>query len=147
MLYRGILKEYASVWQAVLRAADAAVVAGTGWLAATIYIGMLPHNTGYVLGIVLAILLVPMVFPAFGLYRAWRGQGLRLELHAITLAWATVLAVLAVLAFLTKRGPEFSRGWFLIWFVLGLMALAGERIVLRGALASCGAGASTSGAS
>jgi putative colanic acid biosynthesis UDP-glucose lipid carrier transferase len=134
MQRQGVLKEYASIWQAVLRAADAAVVAVTGWLAAYVYLGELPHTAGYGLGIVIAILLVPIMFPAFGLYRAWRGQGVNLEIRTLTFAWSAVLAVLAVLAFLTKRGPEFSRGWFLIWFMLGWSALAIERMMLRGTL-------------
>lgn len=134
MRYRGVLKENASLWEAVLRASDAAVVALTGWLAALLYLGALPNDGAYAIGIVLAILLVLVGFPGFGLYRAWRGESIGRELRSLTLAWAMVLATLAVVAFLTKRGPEFSRGWFLIWLVLGWAALVGARVMLRNAL-------------
>jgi len=134
MSYRGVLKEYASMWELVLRTADAAVVALSGLLAAWIYLGALPEQSSYPLGIVLAILLTVIVFPTSGLYRTWRGASVLVEVREVTLAWGTVLAALAVIAFLTKRGPEFSRGWFLIWFGLGWASLVAVRTALRYAL-------------
>lgn len=134
MRYRGLLKEYASIWEGVLRMSDAAASALTGLVAAWLYVGPVEGHVGYAIGLTIAVLLVLVVFPAFGVYRTWRGGSMGLELRRLTLAWATVLAALAVLAFLTKRGSEFSRVWFLIWFGLGWSFLTAGRIALRGAL-------------
>lgn len=128
---RGALREYASVWEALLRGGDAVVVAFSGWVAALVYLGALPNLPGYDLGLVLAVLLTLVMFPLFGLYRPWRGSSLRQEVQAVTLAWCVVLVGLTLLVFLTKRGPEFSRGWFLIWLGLGWGGLVLERALLR----------------
>jgi putative colanic acid biosynthesis UDP-glucose lipid carrier transferase len=134
MRYRGLLKEYASVWEGVLRMSDATAAALSGSAAAWLYVGPLHDHAGYLIGMIVAVLLVLVAFPAFGVYRTWRGGSIALELRSLTLAWAAVLAALAVLAFLTKRGTEFSRAWFLIWFSLGWATFTAERIVLRSAL-------------
>lgn len=134
MRYRGILKEYAAIWEILMRTADAFAVLVSGWLASLIYLGTIPQIPGYTLGIVLAVLLCLVLFPAFGLYRSWRGNSLATEIWTVTLAWGTTLGILTVLAFLTKTGPNFSRGWFLIWLGVGWVMLVAGRIALRGML-------------
>ena len=57
MRYRGILKEYAAIWEILMRTADAFAVLVSGWLASLIYLGTIPQIPGYTLGIVLAVLL------------------------------------------------------------------------------------------
>jgi putative colanic acid biosynthesis UDP-glucose lipid carrier transferase len=135
MRYRGLLKEYGSLWETVLRGTDAAAAGATALIAAWLYVGPLHDRAeSYSIGMLIAVLLVLIVFPAFGVYRTWRGGSIALELREVTLAWTSVLATLAVLAFLAKRGTDFSRAWFLIWFGLGWAALAAERIMLRSVL-------------
>ena len=134
MRYRGALREYAAVWELVLRVADAAAVVLSGWLAGLIYLGDIPHSPRYILGLLLSGSLCLTMFPVFNLYRAWRGSSLGEEIQAITLAWLATLATLTFLAFITKTGEEFSRGWFLIWLGLGWLLLVLARIVLRSLL-------------
>ncbi|MCX7148277.1 MAG: undecaprenyl-phosphate glucose phosphotransferase [Rhodocyclales bacterium] len=131
MKYRGILSEYAAFWELMLRLADALAVLGSGWLASIIYLGGLPNSPGYTLGLVLAVLLCLVIFPSFGLYRAWRGISLDEEMRTLTLAWVTTFGALTFFAFVTKTGPDFSRGWFLIWLSLGWGVLLAGRIALR----------------
>lgn len=134
MRYRGVLKEYAAFWEVLLRMADVSAVVVSGWAAGLIYLGGMPQLPGYKLGMVLAVLLCLVLFPLFGMYRAWRGSSLGEEVRTITLAWASTLVTLTLFAFVTKTGPEFSRGWFLIWLVVGWVSLVISRIVLRSAL-------------
>lgn len=136
MRYRGVLKEYAELWETLLRASDACVVVFSGWLAGLIYLGGMPQLPGYRVGMVLAVLLCLTMFPAFGMYKVWRGRTIGEEIWTITLAWPATLIVLTLFAFLTKTGPEFSRGWFLIWLGIGWILLALSRAVLRSALHS-----------
>ena len=134
MRYRGVLKEYAELWETLLRVSDACVVVFSGWLAGLIYLGGMPQLPGYRIGMVLAVLLCLTMFPAFGMYKVWRGRTIGEEIWTITLAWPATLIVLTLFAFLTKTGPEFSRGWFLIWLGIGWILLALSRAVLRSAL-------------
>lgn len=131
MKYRGILSEYAALWEMLLRLADALAVLASGWLASVIYLGGLPNSPGYTLGLILAVLLCLVIFPSFGLYRAWRGISLGAEMRTLSLAWLTTFGALTFFAFVTKTGPDFSRGWFLIWLSLGWSVLLAGRVVLR----------------
>jgi Undecaprenyl-phosphate glucose phosphotransferase len=131
MKYRGVLSEFAAFWEMLLRLADAVAVIASGWLAAVIYIGGLPDSPGYTLGLILAALLCLVIFPSFGLYRAWRGYSLGEEMRTLSLAWLTTFGALTFFAFATKTGPEFSRAWFLIWLSLGWCLLLASRVVLR----------------
>lgn len=133
MRYRGVLTEYATLWEAMLRISDAIIVVLSGWLASEIYLGEMPL---YRTGMVLAVLLCLIMFPAFGMYKVWRGRSITEEIWALTLAWSATLVTLTLFAFLTKTGPEFSRGWFLIWLGVGWVMLALSRTVLRSVLRS-----------
>lgn len=134
MRFRGVLKEHAPLWDALLRISDIAVTVLTGWLAALLYLGSLPELPGYSLALVLGALLCQVFFPRFGAYQAWRGIRLIAELRAVLLAWLATMSALTFLVFVTKTGPEFSRGWFLIWLCLGGVALILSRVLLRSAL-------------
>lgn len=134
MRFRGVLKDYATLWEILLRLADVSVVLSTGWIASVIYLGALPRTPEYSMGLILALLICLIVFPGFNVYRAWRGLSLGAEIRALSLAWLATLGSLTFLAFVTKTGPEFSRGWFLIWLCLGWTALVAGRAVLRAIL-------------
>lgn len=134
MRYRGVLQEYAALWDALLRVADVVAVIVSGWMAGLIYLGGMPELPGYKLGLVLAVLLCLVLFPLFGMYRAWRGSSLGEEIRTITVAWGATLLTLTFIAFVTKTGPDFSRGWFLIWLAVGWVSLVISHIVLRLAL-------------
>lgn len=134
MRYRGVLQEYAVLWDVLLRMTDVLAIAISGWAAGLIYLGGVPELPGYKLGMILAVLLCLVLFPMLGMYRAWRGSSLGEEIRTITLAWAATLITLTFFAFVTKTGPDFSRGWFLIWLVVGWASLVISRIALRSTL-------------
>ena len=136
MKKRGFLKEHASLFGAGLRVGDAALIALTGGLAHFVYLGAFPSTRGYAIALILAMLLLLTLFPLFGLYRPWRGSKLSEEVWRLTVAWATVMALLTWIAFLTKTGANFSRGWFLIWLGLGWFTLVLERTALRSLLST-----------
>ncbi len=48
-------------------------------------------------------------------------------LWRIGAAWATTLSILVTALFLLKAGPEFSRGWLVLWFAGGLATIVGWR--------------------
>ncbi|MBV2235197.1 MAG: undecaprenyl-phosphate glucose phosphotransferase [Sterolibacterium sp.] len=132
MSVRGILQKHASTLDVLLRISDAALTGMTGWLAMLIYLHASPPDiSGYDLGLVRGMLLVLVIFPLFDVYSARRGSPLSKELGSVTLAWCAVLTLLTLIMFLTKRSGDFSRGWFLIWSVLGWLGFMLERSILR----------------
>src|SRR5512143_880217 len=116
---QGILKEHAGALHAALYAADWLVVVLTAWLAHGLYLGSFDVPARYTVVIGIALLLLLWLFPRFALYQTWRSASVLDEARSITLAWGSVLLGLTAIAFSTKSGAEFSRGWLGIWAALG----------------------------
>ncbi len=51
-----------------------------------------------------------------GTYRFDRLGSLPFQVSRASIAWAIALAILLLLAFMTKTSALFSRGWFVVWF-------------------------------
>ncbi|MCJ8322256.1 MAG: undecaprenyl-phosphate glucose phosphotransferase [Rhizobiales bacterium] len=71
---------------------------------------------------------------AFGLFEIYAIHDVRSTLkhglHIIS-AWAIVFGVLATYFFLNKSGIEFSRVWFVSWFISGFAVIMGTRLIYR----------------
>lgn len=129
---RGLLKEYASIWSALLQMVDLLVVAVSGMIAGELYLEPDQVFTrGYLQLLAVALLLAVIVFNKFGFYSAWRNSSLASEMRTVTVGWTAVIVALTLFFFLTKSGAEFSRVWAVLWFGLGLSGLLVVRVVLR----------------
>lgn len=129
---RGLLKEYASIWSALLQMVDLLVVAVSGILAGELYLNSDQVFTrGYLQLLAVSLLLAVIVFNKFGFYSAWRNSSLASEMRTVTAGWVTMMAAMTFFFFLTKSGAEFSRIWAVLWFGLGLSGLLVVRMVLR----------------
>ena len=130
----GMLKEHSSVLAAALRGIDWALVAGAGWTAHWVYLGTWSMRAPYELALVLGVLLAALIFPQFGLYRAWRGASLLDEVKQLTLALLTVAVAMLAIAYFSKAGAVYSRVWALSWVISTWTVLIASRILLRGVL-------------
>jgi len=130
----GMLKEHSSVLAAALRGIDWAVIAGAGWTAHWVYLGTWSMRAPYELALVLGVLLTALIFPQFGLYRAWRGASLLDEIKQLTLALLTVAVAMLAIAYFSKAGAVYSRVWALSWVLATWTVLLASRILLRGVL-------------
>ena len=129
---RGLLKEYASIWSALLQVVDLLVVAVSGLIAGELYLEPDQVFTrGYLQLLAVALLLAVIVFNKFGFYSAWRNSSLASEIRTVMVGWTAVIVALTLFFFLTKSGAEFSRVWAVLWFGLGLSGLLVLRVVLR----------------
>ncbi|MBK1672627.1 undecaprenyl-phosphate glucose phosphotransferase [Ectothiorhodospira shaposhnikovii] len=133
-VYRGILKEHASLLNGILQALDWLVVVLAGWMAHWIYLGSPSLGGGYDGALLVGMLLTALIFPRFHLYRAWRGAPVYEELRLLTLAWGFVVVVLATLAFVVQIGEAYSRAWAILWATGAWVGLVLGRITLRGLL-------------
>ena len=129
---RGLLKEYASIWSALLQMVDLLMVAVSGMIAGELYLEPDQVFTrGYLQLLSVSLLLAVIVFNKFGFYSAWRNSSLASEMRTVTVGWGAVMVALTLFFFLTKSGAEFSRVWAVLWFGLGLCGLLVVRVVLR----------------
>lgn len=132
LVNRGLLKEYANIWSALLQIIDFLIVVGSGVFAGEIYLDPAQIFTqGYAQLMVVAMLLAVIVFHKLEFYAAWRNSSLIREMRTVAVGWVTVWAILTLFFFLTKSGTEFSRAWAMLWFVIGLAGLLLVRVVLR----------------
>ena len=131
MSYRGILKEHAGALNAALHVVDWLAIALASWVAFALYLGMAWMPESYMMVVLVALLLAATLFPRFSMYQAWRGASVIDEVRTISLAWGAVLLGLMFLAFFTKTGATFSRGWLGVWAVTGWVSLITFRVMLR----------------
>ena len=131
MFKRGFLKQHSSTITLFARIVDVLLIVAIGLIVYAAYVQAWPMASQYPGMFVRAGLLVLVVFPLFGIYQSWRGGSLLLELRQCTLAWGVVLVALIMLAFLTKSGALYSRGWLGLWAVFGWVGLMAFHSAMR----------------
>ena len=131
MFKQGFLKQYSSTISLFARVVDVILIVAIGLVVYAAYVQEWPMASHYPGMFVRAGLLVLLVFPLFGIYQSWRGGSLLHELRQCTLAWGVVLVALIMLAFLTKTGALYSRGWLGLWALFGWVGLMAFHSALR----------------
>jgi Undecaprenyl-phosphate glucose phosphotransferase len=111
---------------------EAALMAGLGLLIAKLYVDAADINRTPQYGIALAAtgLITVAIFQVLGLYRLDALTSPLKQAPRLVVGWTMALAVLIAGVFLFKIGPDFSRGWLLIWFTVGLLVLSAGRFIL-----------------
>ena len=125
MLPKGLLKEYSNALSIVIRGLDVAAVMVAGLIAYFYKFGHLTLQPHYWMALYVASGLTLVVFAGFRIYESVRAQHFWRHLLRLIQAVSIVLILLAGLAFLSKTGNDFSRGWYMLWafFALGLLVL------------------------
>ena len=139
MLKKGFLKGHSNVLNFILRLTDLSIVVVAGALSyyysaafetyTAVGVEGLPEH--YLKVILFALILAGLIFPQFAIYRVWRGSSTLTEIKYLTMAWLMVGLLLAMLAFATKTGADYSRSWMGLWFASTWISLVGSRILLR----------------
>ena len=96
------------------------------------YTDLLPRS--YLTALCVAILLSAWWFPAFNVYRSWRGATLFAEIRPLAYGWLASIVGLVVFIFFTKSADDFSRHWLGLWFLSAFAAMSVARLLLRLAL-------------
>ncbi len=115
MLPKGLLKEYSKTLSMMMRGLDilAIIVAGVFAYACKIGNFSLPFN--YFLALGVAALGTSVIFSCCHVYESVRAQSFWQTFSRLIQAMFILLFFLSSLAFFTKTGESFSRGWFLLW--------------------------------
>ena len=139
MMKKGFLKGHANVLNSILRLVDVSLVLVCGILSyyysnafATYTAAGVQGLPGHYLKVILlAAVLTGLLFPLFNIYRVWRGTSTLTEIKYLTMSWIMVGLLLAMLAFATKSGIDFSRSWMGIWFTSTWLSFVGSRVLMR----------------
>lgn len=129
----GFISKYGAALDILMRIGDVAIVVLAGVLAHRLRFAELVQPP-YLAQILRASMLTQLVFPAFHIYRSWRGASLAAELLRIALAWAGVMALMLVWEWAIKVTDDFSRLWTFGWFAGGLLLMAASRLLVRALL-------------
>ena len=123
MLPKGLLKEYSRALTLMMRLLDACTILIAGWVAYVVRFNQITIEPAYLIAMALAVLLSLVVFSSFNIYVSVRGESFFSHLFKIIQALCVIALILAGLSFFTKTGSEFSRYWFLLWFVFSITLL------------------------
>jgi putative colanic acid biosynthesis UDP-glucose lipid carrier transferase len=123
MLPKGLLKEYSQAIATAIRVFDATAVVAAGVVAYFFRFGYQQPPQEYMIALAIAAVLTLVIFSLFHIYESARALTVWRYLGRFVQAVLVVLLALAGLAFLTKTGGDFSRGWFIAWAVFSLVLL------------------------
>src|SRR5882672_1165160 len=115
-----------------LRLTDLFVVLGAGLIAYQTY-PPAQQALAAELALVFVIIIGLLCANSFQMAHLYTHPTLRSPLRRlgrVVVAWALVLLIFAAALFFTKTGENFSRGWVVCWFLIGLVGLAANRMVL-----------------
>lgn len=134
---KGCLKEHAHTLVLLLRVIDLFTLASAGLIAHYCLFGTVKPHAQHQVTILLGLLLIVIFLEQAQFYGSWRGRSLLQELVLFLKAWVAALIALTVIT--TASLPEVTAGsnleWLGLWAILGCIALATTRFVIRYGLA------------
>lgn len=129
---RGILKDFAALWNLAFQLVDFCLVFVAGYVAGWVYLGPETVNSLLYSQLILLVALISLyLFNQLDLYRAWRTATLGQELLLLLRAWVLVQIGLLAYFFFSKAGIQYSRVWAVAWGASGFTLLASCRGLLR----------------
>lgn len=128
--------KYAALLDIALRISDVVMVIAVALAVYRVEFGSFAMKTHYTSGLIRAVLLILVVFPAAGLYRSWRGEHRAFEIGRVWIALLTVMLVLLLCAWALKTTEIYSRVFGATWFFITGAMLTIDRLILRWILRS-----------
>lgn len=83
------------------------------------------------LSVAMSVLIALWLYPAMGLYRAWRGESTGKELLNAAQAWTFNFLILGLVLYLTENASPAKADFFSVWYMTGLVGLLTVRSVVR----------------
>lgn len=118
-----------SMFSGVIRLVELGIVLITGLLSFSYYVSFnTPHIFYYFLIMFLSGALFVLIMEMNNGYQINILRRPSRYLKRVFMAWTTVLGLIAVTGFLLKVSSDFSRAWFLIWAISGLVILITSRL-------------------
>lgn len=128
------LSRYSALADMALRVFDVIVVLSTAMLSYWSLFGQTFPPAHYRIAIGFVVLYAVLSFNFLPLYRSWRGRKWSHEILVLSLAWIMAFVLFSAHLFVMQWEPHFDRQWLGMWFVAGVLTLAGSRVLLRSGL-------------
>jgi len=126
---KGFLRPFQSEISLLQRIIDAGLIVVALWFSHSLYVvDILEYNA---VATVLAVSCFYFFAEARGLYASWRVGGIIDEISDIAIAWGMVVAVLVLIAFMSKTSANFSRLAVMTWFLVAPLGLVMARVFIR----------------
>jgi Undecaprenyl-phosphate glucose phosphotransferase len=109
------------VFAGAVRALEFTVVSALGFLIAYVYVA--DYFRQYAMALALSGFAAVAIFQSLGLYNIATLSALHRQLPRLLAGWTANMALLLSAVFFLKISPEFSRGWLVIWYASGGVAL------------------------
>ncbi len=135
------MKENASALVLCIKLVDSLIIVASGMICFfalepikhfPAYDSYMPEN--YLTLIVLGFIFSAWWFPKFNVYQSWREASIAVEIRALLFSWSCSLLGLLAFIFFTKTATEFSRHWFILWYISTFITLVAMRLTLRSVL-------------
>ena len=123
MLPKGILKEYAFTLSIIARVIDISAILLGAILAHWWRFENIDLPVSYRIAVLLSLIFTLFIFNSFGIYQSWRGKNQLQYYRTVIAAWASVIFILIIIAFLTKTSEMFSRQWLVAWLISASLML------------------------
>ncbi len=128
----GFIREYSGIVSLGQRVLDVVIVVGARALMWRAYVGTWTlRDTTLALVSVIGYLLFA---EANGVYRSWRGTGVRREIQVVLWTWLLTGPLVLLWLFATKTSEDYSRVATFGWFALAAVGLAASRSLKKGVL-------------
>lgn len=125
----GLLRPYQSKLSLLQRLGDAGWICAVLWFAHQFYgVDIAEHN---ILAAMLAVAFFYFFAEAKGLYDSWRMGSIVVEVADLIAAWGMVVAILVILAFMSKTSANYSRLVMVTWFIATPSCLVIARVLTR----------------
>ncbi|MAY38107.1 MULTISPECIES: undecaprenyl-phosphate glucose phosphotransferase [Spongiibacter] len=116
------------------RASDIAVIPASAMLAHGLVYGSIKMDNFLALSVAMSMVIALWLYPAIGLYRAWRGESSAKELLNASQAWTFNFLILAFLLYFTENADATRIEYFSVWFFAGLGGILLVRSCVRAVL-------------
>jgi putative colanic acid biosynthesis UDP-glucose lipid carrier transferase len=131
-MYQGLLKRNASLIGIFSCICDIVVVLFSAGLSYYWRYGNIDYiPTHYYWAAIVGSLIAFILLSSFKVYGSMRGKSLGTIFLRLLAAWLVTTLLLAVFAFFTKTGTEYSRVWLAAWGIIGFLCLLAFRVVLH----------------
>lgn len=115
----------------IFRLTDVAIIATASITAHWVKFNELSISDHHFFFTVILLFITINVFSALSVYKGWQQSSFLLEIKRLTICWLIIILMAGALTFFTKTGPNFSREWAALTFLITYFGFISYRFIFR----------------